>query len=95
MTGALEARALASLDKDAALKLAQAIKSTKPVGVRLIRGDSVALEPVRWLWPGFLPAGVLTLLGGAPGCGKTTIALSVAATISSGSNVSLRQICMN
>ena len=86
MTGALEARALASLDKDAALKLAQAIKSTKPVGVRLIRGDSVALEPVRWLWPGFLPAGVLTLLGGAPGCGKTTIALSVAATISSGSN---------
>jgi putative DNA primase/helicase len=52
--------------------------------VRLIRGDAVALEPVRWLWPGFLPAGMLTILGGAPGCGKTTIALSLAATVTSG-----------
>lgn len=52
--------------------------------VRLIRGDAVTLEPVRWLWPGFLPAGMLTLLGGAPGCGKTTIALSLASAVSSG-----------
>lgn len=52
--------------------------------VRLIRGDAVILEPVRWLWPGFLPAAMLTILGGAPGCGKTTIALSLAATVSSG-----------
>lgn len=49
--------------------------------VRLVRGDTVKLEPVRWLWPGFLPAGMLTVLGGAPGCGKTTIALSMAAVI--------------
>lgn len=52
--------------------------------VRLIRGDTVALEPVRWLWRGFLPAGMLTILGGAPGCGKTTIALSLAATVTRG-----------
>lgn len=52
--------------------------------VRLVRGDAVALEPVRWLWPGFLPAGMLTILGGAPGCGKTTIALSLAATVTRG-----------
>jgi putative DNA primase/helicase len=52
--------------------------------VRLIRGDAVALEPVRWLWPGFLPAGMLTILGGAPGCGKTTIALSLAAAVTRG-----------
>lgn len=52
--------------------------------VRLIRGDAVKLEPVRWLWRGFLPAGMLTILGGAPGCGKTTIALSLAAVITSG-----------
>jgi putative DNA primase/helicase len=49
--------------------------------IRLLRGDAVVLEPVRWLWPGYLPAGMLTLLGGAPGCGKTTIALSLAATV--------------
>jgi len=52
--------------------------------VRLIRGDAVPLEPVRWLWPGFLPAGMLTILGGAPGCGKTTIALSLAAIVTRG-----------
>jgi putative DNA primase/helicase len=52
--------------------------------VRLIRGDAVVLEPVRWLWPGFLPAGMLTILGGAPGCGKTTIALALAATVTRG-----------
>ena len=32
--------------------------------VRLIRGDAVTLEAVRWLWPGFLPASMLTILGG-------------------------------
>ena len=68
---------------DAAMK-----QATKPLvaapAVRLIRGDAVTLEPVRWLWPGFLPAGMLTILGGAPGCGKTTIALSLAATVTRG-----------
>lgn len=52
--------------------------------VRFTRGDAVRLEPVRWLWKGFLPAGMLTIVGGAPGCGKTTIALSLAATITRG-----------
>lgn len=61
-------------------------KAAAPVApaVRLIRGDTVELEPVRWLWPGFLPAAMLTILGGAPGCGKTTIALSMAATVTTG-----------
>lgn len=52
--------------------------------IRLIRGDAVILEAVRWLWPDFLPAAMLTILGGAPGCGKTTIALSLGATVTRG-----------
>lgn len=52
--------------------------------VRLVRGDAVTLESVRWLWHGFLPLGMLTIIGGAPGCGKTTIALSLAATVTLG-----------
>ncbi|MDR7332452.1 AAA family ATPase [Roseateles asaccharophilus] len=64
--------------------LARAAALAGEPAVRLIRGDAVALEPVRWLWNGFLPAGMLTILGGAPGCGKTTIALSLAATITRG-----------
>ena len=56
--------------------LARAAALAAAPTVRLVRGDTVTLEPVRWLWPGFLPAAMLTILGGAPGCGKTTIALS-------------------
>lgn len=52
--------------------------------VRLRRGDTVPLDPVRWAWTGSLPLGMLTILGGAPGCGKTTIALSLAATVTRG-----------
>lgn len=70
--------------KHAPHDLARAAALVNEPAVRLIRGDAVALEPVRWLWPGFLPAGMLTILGGAPGCGKTTIALSLAATITRG-----------
>jgi putative DNA primase/helicase len=54
--------------------------------VRLVRGDAVTLEPVHWLWRGFLPAGMVTILGGSPGCGKTTIALSLAATVTRGAS---------
>lgn len=65
------------------LARAAALTADEPP-VRLVRGDTVKLEPVHWLWPGFLPAGMLTILGGAPGCGKTTIALSLAATVTRG-----------
>lgn len=49
--------------------------------LRLVSGRDVVLRPVRWLWEGFLPAAMLTILGGAPGCGKTTLALALAATV--------------
>lgn len=78
--------ALAKVGKQVARRIEAARKTdaAEPAAVRLIRGDAVALEPVRWLWPGFLPAAMLTILGGAPGCGKTTIALSLAAIVTSG-----------
>lgn len=52
--------------------------------VRLLCGDAVPLEPVNWLMPGYLPVGMLALLGGSPGCGKTTIALTIAAQVTRG-----------
>lgn len=60
---------------------AAAVPGDAEPGVRLIDGSSVEFEPVSWVWPGYLPAGMLTILGGAPGCGKTTMAMSMAATI--------------
>jgi putative DNA primase/helicase len=56
--------------------------SEKNVGLR--RAADIAMEPISWLWPGWLAAGKLHMLGGVPGTGKTTIALGLAATISRG-----------
>jgi hypothetical protein len=52
--------------------------------IELIRGDKIKVEPVRWLWDGWLARGKLHILAGAPGTGKTTIALAMAATITVG-----------
>jgi len=47
-------------------------------------GADLSPEPVRWLWQHWLALGKLHILAGAPGQGKTTIALSMAATITIG-----------
>ena len=52
--------------------------------VSIIRGCDLTPEAVKWLWPGWLAAGKLHILGGAPGTGKTTLALAMAATITTG-----------
>lgn len=41
-------------------------------------------EPVQWLWPDWLALGKFHLLAGAPGQGKTTIAMGMAATVTIG-----------
>lgn len=52
--------------------------------VSIIRGCDLTPEAVKWLWLGWLAAGKLHILGGAPGTGKTTLALAMAATITTG-----------
>ncbi|MCS5515603.1 AAA family ATPase [Pseudomonas qingdaonensis] len=39
---------------------------------------------IQWIWPGWLPKAKLSILAGAGGCGKTTLAISLAATLSRG-----------
>jgi putative DNA primase/helicase len=51
--------------------------------VTLTTASDVQIKAVDWLWPDFLPRGMLTLLAGLPGCGKSTLALAIAATITS------------
>jgi putative DNA primase/helicase len=53
-------------------------------GIVLVRGTDIEPEPVQWLWPDWLALGKMHLLAGAPGQGKTTIALAFAATVTSG-----------
>jgi hypothetical protein len=50
----------------------------------LILLADVESRPVRWLWPGRLPLGKLTVLDGDPGLGKSAITLDVAARVSAG-----------
>ncbi|QJD31389.1 AAA family ATPase [Methylococcus geothermalis] len=54
------------------------------LGVNLLQGASVQPEPVRWLWPGWLAKGKLHVIAGQPGTGKTSLALSLAATLTAG-----------
>jgi putative DNA primase/helicase len=53
-------------------------------GVILLRASDMPPEPITWLWNGWLAAGKLHIIGGAPGTGKTTIALALAASVSTG-----------
>jgi len=52
--------------------------------VELQCASDVEPEAISWLWPGWLAAGKLHILAGPAGTGKTTIAIALAATITSG-----------
>ncbi|MGX2042250.1 AAA family ATPase [Methylocaldum sp. MU1018] len=52
--------------------------------VSLIRASDVTPEAIAWLWNGWLAAGKMHVFGGAPGTGKTTISMALAATVTTG-----------
>lgn len=52
--------------------------------VLLTRGTAVKPTPIHWLWHGWLARGKLAMLAGQPGVGKTTIALALAARVTTG-----------
>jgi RecA/RadA recombinase len=56
----------------------------KPSEVTLIQAVGLIPKPIDWLWPGWLAQGKIHILGGAPGSGKTTICMKLAAIVSSG-----------
>lgn len=51
---------------------------------RLIRMSDVEPSEIRWLWPGRIPLGRLTLLVGRPGDGKSFLTAHLAANVSRG-----------
>jgi hypothetical protein len=57
---------------------------TSSATVELRSAASIRPETIKWLWPGWLARGRFHILAGQPGAGKTTLALELAATISSG-----------
>lgn len=52
--------------------------------VELVCASDIKPEPIEWIWDGWLAAGKMHILAGAPGCGKTTLTMALAATVTSG-----------
>jgi putative DNA primase/helicase len=52
--------------------------------VQIVTAANVPPEQYEWVWRDYLAAGKLHIIAGAPGTGKTTIALAMAATVSCG-----------
>lgn len=60
-------------------------RNSQPMrNVKLIRASEVKLESISWLWRDWLARGKFHVCGGAPGTGKTTICMAIAATVSRG-----------
>ena len=53
-------------------------------GVILVCASTLRPEPIAWLWRDWLALGKFHVLAGAPGQGKTTIAIALAATVTNG-----------
>jgi RecA-family ATPase len=51
----------------------------------LVLVADVEREQVRWLWTGRIPLGKVTVLDGDPGTGKSTLTLTIAAKVTTGS----------
>ncbi len=50
--------------------------------ITLVQCSTIEAKAITWIWNGFIPQGKLTLLAGAGGTGKSTLAFSFAATVS-------------
>jgi putative DNA primase/helicase len=52
-----------------------------PASFSIVKGSDIDPIAIRWIWPGWLAEGKLEILAGAVVAGKTTIAVTLAATI--------------
>ncbi len=68
---------------DAAISAGELKATSERRYVQLEQASGLKILPIRWLWPGWLARGKLQILAGSPGTCKTTIAMSLAATVSS------------
>jgi KaiC/GvpD/RAD55 family RecA-like ATPase len=62
-------------------KLGALLTDTAPAVYQDFSSLAATLPPIRWLWPKWLPRGMITLLGAVPGAGKSMVALDFARRI--------------
>jgi hypothetical protein len=84
----------ATVDEVLALlpRFAAAAAAAKAAAVpQLISGGELTYEPTEWVWPGRLARGKLTLIGGAPGSGKTALAMELISCVTTGTDWPCRE----
>jgi putative DNA primase/helicase len=57
--------------------------ATAPAAL-MIRASKLESWPINWVWPGRIAQAKLTLLAGAPGSGKSALAMSIIAAVTTG-----------
>lgn len=57
-------------------------------GARCMNGNEVRTVEIDWLWESYIPSGLLTLITGESGAGKSTILCALAAALSRGKQLS-------
>ena len=50
----------------------------------LVMAEGIDPDRIDWIWEPYLPAGAVTLMAGAPGCGKSFLSIALAAELSRG-----------
>ena len=65
-------------------KDASATVTITPKGLVTQRASDIEPEPVEWLIEGAIPMGMLVVIGGQPGMGKSQIAIKLAAAVTTG-----------
>lgn len=81
-------------DLDMLPEMPKPTKDVPSFGLQMARGSDLSIRATRWLWDGWLARGEMHILGGAPSTGKTTITLSMAATMSTGGRWPDGSICI-
>ena len=61
--------------------------------VSLVCATDITPEPILWAWRNWLPLGKLTVLAGAGGTGKTTLAIAIATAITKGARMPDKSPC--
>jgi len=80
-------------DRDLEKSKSKSFQETNRGNATLTRATDVIVRPITWLWDQWLAKGKLTILGGAGGTGKTTLALGLATAITTGSRFPDGSLC--
>jgi putative DNA primase/helicase len=56
-------------------------------GITTQRADLLEIEDTWWVWPGYVPQGMITVLAGDPSMGKSTLAIDIVARVTRGTTM--------